>query len=143
MKCTACNAPMIYKGGENKEDFGCKNIYCCARVEADYGSHLTIKENWYFCGGYHLPFKSGNKWFCVIGPKYLCINGVFSERTFLQEIIVKNLYSLYYMFNYSANIRSSQTTLLSIKYMALPANNDFEEQFKILIEKVIGRLAIK
>lgn len=135
MKCPVCRASMVYKGGENQKDFGCSNrMNCSSRSEAHYYPHLSVRPDWYFCEAYHLPFKSGNEWFCVIGPEYdYNISDGFKARTVLQKIVP----------SISSYNPCSQTTLLSIPYMALPANDDMLEQFNILIERVMGRLAIK
>lgn len=136
MKCPVCLAPMAYRGGENKKDFGCTNTeYCSSRSEIHYYPHLSVRPDWYFCEAYHLPFKSGNKWFALIGPEgdWDSKNRQFKEKTILQEIIPSN----------NVFLSCTQVNLISINYMALPANDDMYDQFKILVERAMGRLAIK
>lgn len=139
MNCPVCKSAIVKSPGENTKDFHCDNYYCSSRSEAKYFAHLSIRPDWYFVEKYHLPFKSGADWFCVCGPEYSWekFSIEFSPKTILQRITIQNP-SVFNSFSHC-----TQQTLLSIPYMALPANQDFNEQFNILVERVMGRLAIK
>lgn len=136
MKCPVCRHPIKYKGGENKKDFGCSNYYCSSRTDAHYYTYLSINPDWYFAEAYHLPFKSQEKWFALVGPEYdwNWDTSDFKQKTILQEIIPITIG------NYST---SSQKNLISIPYMALPTNDDFLDQFQILVEKAMGKFMLK
>ena len=143
MKCPVCLSSMISMGGENKKDYGCSNVARCSSfTEANYHPHISLQYQWYFIESYHLAFKSGNKWYCAIGPEREWDANGFKDRTFLKPLNVST--GLYNGFSLSLPTTSSSgSSLVSIPYFALPANEDFLEQFGILVEKLLGRLTIK
>jgi hypothetical protein len=136
MICTVCKNPLQYKGGENKEDFGCRNREGCpSRSEAHYYPNVKVRDGWYFAASYNLPFLWQGKWFCLVGPvqDYFDLKKQFKDRTLLQEITITN-------FLYPS---SNQKTLVSIPYMALPTNGDFYREFLVLVEKAMSILLVK
>lgn len=135
---------MLYKGGENKEDHGCRNMSCPARVEAVYYGNVKVRDNWYFAAGYTLPFKFGGSWYCVVGPIRLWFSGArlktdFTEQTQLQEIHTfrKQMCISWNNGNpiFGDRLQCSQKDVWSIPYMALPVNSDFNREFDVLIGK--------
>jgi hypothetical protein len=143
MKCPVCGAPFRYLGGLNSKDFGCSNIeHCSSQREASYHPYVSIVPGWHFIERYCLPFRSGEKWYCLVGPEYnFNLNKKeFGAKTLFQEITPLSNSALSFTFTAQP---SEAKTLLTIPYMALPTNEDFFEQFTILVEKAMGRLAIK
>lgn len=138
--CPSCNSPFEYAGGENKEDFCCSNSNCPARVEAFYNPHLGIKNNWWFCSSYHLPFKEDNEWYCLIG------GGIY-RNTLLQQIIIYERLIYYHPLNIKIPAIQTKTCtqkyLLDIPYYALPSNEDFAWEFKKLKVKAMKALFLK
>ena len=139
MKCTACGSLMISTGGENKEDFGCSNCPDCpCWSEIHYHSHLGVRDNWWFCTQYHLPFKYNNQWYCVVGPKYSYeTKSIYHTKwNGAKEFsIFKKLVFPFSKMGPLNVILNKDIDLFSIPYMALPANDDFEREFNILKEK--------
>lgn len=134
MRCPVCNDLIVRGNGENREDFHCKNMKCSSRTEISYYPHVSVKEGWYFAAGYHLPFRSGDNWFCLVGPEKSFKNDGFMERTVLQSIscIPRNFYMMH-----------QQTYITSTKYYALPVNEDFNREFDIIATKLMGMAALK
>ena len=144
MICPVCGAPLANIGGYSK-DFGCSNIaHCSSAKEAYYSPYVSIMPGWHFIERYCLPFRVGEKWYCVVGPEYNFITNKkeFGSRTLFQEIILNANNNSAFSFSFASGV-SETKTILTIPYMALPTNEDFFEQFTILVEKVMGRLAIK
>lgn len=136
MKCTACDSPIRYKGGENKKDHGCNSMTCPARVEAVYFGNVSVREGWWFAESYHLPFKCGAQWFAVVGPNSFYIP---SNTTTLQKINTLYRYGILDWNRgnpiYGDRLECSQEAVWSIPYMALPVNEDFNREFTKLVNK--------
>jgi hypothetical protein len=134
MKCPSCWSPLVYKGGENKEDHGCWNMNCPARVEAAYYSNVKVRNGWWFSAGYTLPFKHNNSWYCVVGPCHIkCSTELKQIHTFMQYGCLS--------WNrgnpiYGNRLECTQETVWTIPYMALPVcEPDFNRELDMLISK--------
>jgi hypothetical protein len=129
MLCTACGSPLAYKGGENREDWGCWNFDGCgSRLERSYYGNVKVRDGWWFSAGYALPFRWNDEWYCAVGPS--------DDKTVFQKLhsptIAFTILDVpYYMDD------AWQEFLLSIPYYALPVNDDFNAQFDILKAKFI------
>jgi len=152
MKCTVCGAPMKYKGGENKEDFGCSDRKHCPCSEIGYYPHMGVRENWWFATQYHLPFKFDDKWYAATGPRHETIysNGCwintrgiigYGERTIFQTI---SPYKYKWLTKPGiTHMESKQEYLFSIPYIALPVNDDFLGEFNKLKSKFEKYILLK
>lgn len=145
MKCPACFTPLYYKGGENKEDFGCHNIKCKSR-DIYYYTNVKVRPNWYFLAGYNLPFEYiDTHWrrpdytyhlYSIVGPvgnktqlqglRLVDRCGIPSWNKDLQDYSVPTYKEC------------KQEILHEIDYYALPANSDFTEQFNALKHRMIN-----
>jgi hypothetical protein len=122
---------MLYKGGENKEDHGCRNMNCPARIEAVYYGNVKVRNGWWFSPGYALPFKHNNSWYCVEADDWDMKNG-----TYLKSITTYKRSSMIISTAvYGLKNDSKQETVWSIPYFALPVNEDFNREFDVLVSK--------
>jgi hypothetical protein len=150
MYCTAdpCNSPLVYKGRENKEDYGCRNPYCRSR-SIQYHPNVKVRDGWYYAAGYNLPFHYSDpkrqqpdyhyEWYALVGPS--------NNETLLQglKLVERNSGRVYAdrlsdpPFNPLWNERweCEQETLHSVPYYALPANGDFKSQFYIIRDRMM------
>jgi hypothetical protein len=125
---------MKYKGGENKEDFGCsdpKNCPCWSEI--GYLPHVGVRENWWFATQYHLPFKFNDDWIAASGITY--------GRTDFHKI-TSYVYTWITQPN-RKNMTSEQKYLFSMPYMALPVNDDFSAEFNKLKSKFEKYILLK
>jgi hypothetical protein len=105
---------------------------------------MSIVPEWHFIERYCLPFRAGEKWYCVVGPEFNfnTKKNEFGARTLFQEIIIPSPNTNQLSFTFTP-VNSETKTLLTLPYMALPTNEDFFEQFTILVERAMGHLALK
>lgn len=135
MKCPGCNSPMIYSGGENKNDYSCSNPKSCpCWTEIGYYPHASVQPDWWFLKEYHLPFKHKGQWFSLHGPiseyyEYECNENSDLINVGLKEEQVTIFSAL---LNYTCSNNCIQIPQLSIPYFALPANGDFTREFEKL-----------
>jgi len=140
MRCPCCDWNLEYKGGENKEDFGCKNPQCPARTEASYFPHVGVRENWWFATMYHLPFKHGPQWYCLEGPVKAWY--IKDKRSLAEQLWPGSTsrYQPHAVTILKKIIPTSHKTCVQEKvweadYMALPVSQDFNREFDVLINK--------
>ena len=144
MKCTGCNSPMKYSGGENKNDFSCSAPATCpCWNDIGYYPHVSVRENWWFSFSYNLPFKHNDSWYCVQGPiveeySYECNeNGDLIDIGYQQENLTVfsrlEQHNNYGFLSLGYPKDTVSTPILTIPYMALPVNNDFTGEFNKLI----------
>lgn len=144
MECTAdpCHSPLVYKGGENREDFGCRNPNC-RRFEIHYSPNVKVRSNHYFLMGYNLPYtwidrRTTYGWFALVGSPE-------SGKTELQGLkLVERSYGGHNWNeatqDYSAATVSAcvQEVLHTVDYVALPANQDFKRKFYELRDRLMN-----
>lgn len=155
MKCPCCGSHFDCRG-ENREDYHCANGQCPSRKEAGYSPHVGVRNNWWFATKYHLPFKRGDQWFCVVGPKQeyyktdlLSLAEQLWPRstqryephqtTVLQQITPRTWSYPITSLTLPAGVLKFNTcdqhTLWTVDYMALPVNEDFNREFDALLQK--------
>lgn len=149
MICTACNKPLNYRGNSlfyatPTKIYGCSGE-CPAISEANYNTTVEIRDGWHFLHDYHLPFKSKNKWYILKGPYFLSNSKDNNNPISVLDEMVDFMFIEWVPDGPSLelpHIRYSkkQKQLISIPYMSLPSNEDFEEQFEILKKRAFAAL---
>jgi hypothetical protein len=118
MRCPSCNKPMSYR----HQAFQCLARLCPSVIEAGYSAFIHIKHNWWFASGYRIPFKQGATWYVVEG-------GNHTRNPTLTMLLRREPEQ------YIRPIYWDNTEVFSIPYSALPVNDDFDYEFRVLIAK--------
>jgi len=146
MQCTACGSTLCYKGGENKEDFGCPNGECPPKKLYYYTGNVKVRHDWYFSPAYHLPVQgTDGQWYAIVGPRLtngnavLLFDAIPTEQSVLQRIGLREVQTI---FGPSWQ-EGYQEDIITCPYMALPVNEDFNREFKVLAQRLFLLMAYK
>lgn len=137
MRCTAdpCHSVLRHFESLQTDDGDVNQEYGCSRRDACHGAReincateVIVRDGWYFLAKYQLPFSWIDTqhqrpdffftWYALVGSPEL-------DRTELWGLVGR------------ANDECEGHTLYSIPYVALPANDDLEAQFRILRDRMM------
>lgn len=67
MRCPVCNWTFERLIAEHCEDHHCRNPECYPRKEMGFSPYARIRDGWWFCERYALPFQMDGRWYGVRG----------------------------------------------------------------------------
>lgn len=139
MNCTICKSKLIVSAivfnGDGKE-LDCPNPKCDWRTT---DSFVIVKNNWWYAHTYQLPFSLVDGKYFVCGPSGSdkCIVYSYDNKSDV-ELKINDIISIG-----SIRLNSPIKNIMEIDYMALPTNQDFEQEFAKLKTNIQKYLLLK